>query len=143
MPQESSRSDSQHNEGSHGESMRAERSRSERSSKARPPSSPFGEIGTRSIISGLRLQKEMLGVLSDIGQQWFSRATSEAELALKLPNKLTAARSMPDALSAYQEWLGEWMSMFGEDSRRFMSDSRRIIDAGVRCFADKTTAPTG
>ena len=57
-------------------------------------------------------------------------------MASRLPNKLTAARSVPDALCAYQEWLGEWMNMRGEDSYRIVSDSQRIINAGVRCFAD-------
>jgi hypothetical protein len=87
-------------------------------------------------MAGLRLQGEMFEVLSNIGREWFARATSEAELASRLPNKLTAARSVPDALSAYQEWLGEWMNRCGEDSYRIVSDSQRIISAGVRCFAD-------
>src|SRR5580658_3693559 len=36
------------------------------------------------------------------------------ELAFNLPNKLTAAQTVPAALSAYQEWLSEWMSMVSE-----------------------------
>jgi hypothetical protein len=141
MPQDNPRSDSQRAESSRGESVRAERSRSERSStgNAMPP---FAEMGAHSVTAGLRLQKEMLDVFHDIGQEWFNRATAEAELAFRLPNKLTSARSMPDAFSAYQQWLGEWMNMFGEDSRRFVSDSRRIIDTGVRCFSDATPAAT-
>jgi hypothetical protein len=78
---------------------------------------------------GLRLQKEMFEVLSSVGRDWFARATSEVELASRLPNKLTAARSVPDALSAYQEWLSEWMNRCGEDSYRFVSDGQRIVNA--------------
>jgi hypothetical protein len=85
---------------------------------------------------GLRLQKEMFEVLSSVGRDWFARATSEVELASRLPNKLTAARSVPDALSAYQEWLSEWMNRCGEDSYRFVSDGQRIVNAGVRCFGN-------
>jgi hypothetical protein len=94
---------------------------------------PLGEIGADSVKAGLRAQGEMLDVLHDIGQDWLARATSEAELALNLPSKLTAAPSIPEALTAYQEWLSEWMNRFSEDSRRFIS-SQRIVDQGVRCF---------
>ncbi len=141
MPQDNPRSDSQRAETTRAENVRSER-RGERSSTASALNPPFAELGARSVTAGLRLQKEMLALLSDIGQEWFSRATSEAELAFKLPNKLTAARSVPDAFSAYQEWLGEWMNMFGEDSRRLVSDSRKIIDTGVRCFAETSPVAT-
>jgi len=137
MPQENQHSDSPRSEHKSGETTRAER-RSERTPST--ADQPFGEIGARSVTMGLRLQSEMLEVLSEISREWITRATSEAELAFKLPNKLTAARSMPDAFSAYQEWLGEWMNMFGEDSRRFVSNGRKLIDTGVRCFADHAPA---
>jgi hypothetical protein len=139
MPQDNPRNETQRSENNRGESTRVER-RSERSASASAVNQPFADIGPRSVTAGLRLQKEMLDVFSDIGRGWFTRATSEAELAFGLPNKLTAARSMPDAVSAYQEWLGEVMNMLGEDSRRLISDSRKIIDAGVRCFAHTTPA---
>jgi hypothetical protein len=136
MPQDNARNDSPR-----AENARAERSRSERSSRA-GASPPLAEPGTRGITAGLRLQSEMLTLVADIGQEWFSRTTSEAEWAFNLSNKLKAARSMPDVLSAYQEWLGEWMNRFGEDSCRLVSDSRKIIDTGVRCFADAAPAAT-
>jgi hypothetical protein len=87
-------------------------------------------------MAGLRLQKEMFEVLSRVGRDWFARATSEVELASTLPNKLTAVRSVPDALSAYQEWLSEWTNRCGEDSYRIVSDSQKIINASVRCFGN-------
>lgn len=139
MPQDNSRSDSHRAENTRGEDTRSERSRSGRSSTASATIPSFGEMGARSVKAGLRLQQEMLDVLSDIGRDWLTRATAEAELAFRLPNKLTAAGSVPDALSAYRKWLGEWMNMCGEDGRRLVSDSRKIIDTGVRCFAG--TAP--
>jgi hypothetical protein len=140
MPQDNLRSDSQRTENSRGESTCAERSRGERSPTASTMSPPMAELGVASVTAGWRRQKEMFDVVQDIGKEWLARATSEAELAFKLPNKLTAARSVPDALSAYHDWLGEWMDMCGEDSRRFASDTRKIIDAGVRCFGG--TAPS-
>lgn len=143
MPQDNQRSDSHRTEDSRAGSGRTERSRSEKATAAAAAmSSAFGETGVKGVAAGLRVQTEMLSLLSEIGQEWFARATSEAELAFKLPNKLTAARSVPDAISAYQEWLGEWMSMRGEDSRRLIANGQRIVETGVRCFAHATPAAT-
>jgi len=140
MPQDN---DSDRSEDGRADSARTERSRGDKPAAAAAASSKFGETGAGSAAAGLRGQTEMLGLLSEIGQEWFARATTEAELAFKLPNTLTAARSVPDAISVYQEWLGEWMTMRGEDGRRLMSDSQRIVETGVRCFAGTMPAPMG
>lgn len=139
MPQDNPRSESPRTETSRSESARSERPRAERTATASAMDQPIGEMGMRSVTAGLRIQKEMLEIFNDMSREWFERATSEAELAFGLPNRLTSARSIPDAFSAYQEWLGEWMNMRGEDGRRLISDGRKIFDTGVRCFAD--TAP--
>lgn len=138
MPHDNSRSETQRTESKSGESTRSERARVEKVAGAM--NAPFGEMGARSVTAGLRLQKEMLSLFSEMGREWVERAASQTELAMQLPNKLTSARSMPDVFSAYQEWLGEWMNMVGEDSRRLVSDGRKFIDAGVRCFAETTPA---
>jgi hypothetical protein len=98
------------------------------------------EIGTENMKNGLRMQREMFDTLQEIGREWLVRATSGAELALSLPSKVSAARTPADALSAYQEWLNEWMQMRADDGFRAMSDGRRIIDTGMRCFSG---GPTG
>lgn len=138
MPQDNSRSETQRTENKGGESVRGERARGDKFATAGAMNAPFGEIGARSVTASLRLQKEMLGLLSEIGREWFERAASEAELAMQLPNKLTSARSVPDVFSSYQEWLSEWVNMFGEDGRRLISDGRKLIHAGVRCFVETT-----
>jgi hypothetical protein len=38
-------------------------------------------------------------------------------------------------MSAYNEWLSEWMNKCSEDGRQFISDGQKIVDTGVRCFA--------
>jgi hypothetical protein len=124
------------------ESARAQRSDNQTSMKASPSIAPFGEMGLRNVKAALRLQMEMFEVLHDVGRDWLKRTASEAELALNLPNKLTAAQTVPAALSAYQEWLGEWMSMVGEDGRHFIADGQKIVDRSVSCFADRSPAAT-
>ncbi len=140
MPQDHPRGESSRNNSPRSDNNRAERARHD---KASTVENAFGDIGARHVTAGLRLQKEMIGLLSDIGQDWFARATAEAELALRLPNKLTAARSVPDAVAAYQEWFGEWMTRCSEDSQRLFSDSEKIVDTGARCITGKQSEPVG
>ena len=94
----------------------------------------FTEFGTQGIKTALRRQTEMFDVLQDISRDWFARATAEAEHAMKLPHRLTAAHTVPDALSAYNEWLSEWMNLCSEDGRRFIADSQRLMDKSASCF---------
>jgi hypothetical protein len=142
MPQENPRNESQRSDGSRSESSRSGHLLSEKAVAAGLVNAPFAEMGVKSVAAGLRMQTELFETFQDISGDWFARATSEAELAFKLPRQLTNARSVPDALSAYQEWLGEWMSMRGEDGRRLVSDGRKIMDTGVRCFTNAAPAVT-
>jgi len=94
----------------------------------------FTEFGTQGIKTALRRQTEMFDVLQDISRDWFARATAEAEHAIKLPNKLSAAHTVPDAVSVYNEWLSEWMNLCSEDGRRLIANSQRLMDKSASCF---------
>jgi len=124
----------QHN--ARNQTTRAEDSdHTRRSAAAALTQARFTEMGARNVKAGLRIQKEMFDTLQDISRDWVARAASEAELACTLPNRLRDAHSVPDALSAYQEWLREWLALCGEDGRRFVSDSQKIVNTGVRCLS--------
>ena len=115
---------------------RAEQMRSENTAAAEQMSAHMAEFGTSGLNAGLRIQTEMFDTLQTIGRQWMERRTCEAELALNLPSRLAVARTLPDALSAYQEWLGEWVAMCNEDGRRFVADGQKIVATGMRCFTN-------
>ncbi len=133
MPQDHARTESHRAENPRTESSRSEHVRGERAASS--ATAQMADMGASSVKASLRMQKELFDTLQDISRDWLLRGTSQAELAFKLPNKLTTARSATDAFSAYHEWLNEWLSLCGEDSRRFVSDSQKIMDTGVRCFA--------
>lgn len=135
MPQDNERTEHHRRENARGDRSRGERS-------AAGKTSAQSEMAASGVKTGLRVQKQMLDVLNDIGQEWFARATSQAEFALKLPNRLTSAHTVPEAFSAYREWLGEWISMCDEDTRRFMADSQKIVDQSMRCFTESAPGAT-
>jgi hypothetical protein len=63
-----------------------------------------------------------------------------SRLGLKLSKKLTDAHSVPDAITAYQEWLSEEMNARAEDARLLMSNGQKIIDASSRLLSDSWTS---
>lgn len=144
MPQDNPRTESHRAEQQRAGSPRSERGESGRSEQMRGENASAGEaireqmteIGAKSVNVGLRMQAEIFDTLHAISRDWMTRATSEAELALNLPNRLSGVRSIPDAISTYQEWLGEMWSMCNEDSLRMVADGQRIMTTGVRCLTD-------
>jgi hypothetical protein len=142
MPQDNPRTENYRAEQQRAGNPRSERGESERSEQMRGENVRAGEviteqltqIGAKSVNAGLRMQAEMFDTFHAISRDWMTRATSEAELALKLPNRMSGVRSIPDAISTYQEWLGEMWSLCNEDSRRMVADGQRIMATGVRCL---------
>jgi hypothetical protein len=139
--------DHSHNENNHAERTRrssrsgqSEHKRSgpvgsEMAAVADAIRSQIGEFRSKSVKAGLQMQTEMLGAFEEIGRDWVACAASQTELALRLPNRLTAARTIPDAISAYQDWLGEWFELRGETNRRLILDGQKIVDPGTRYMA--------
>jgi hypothetical protein len=121
----------------------AEQVRSDATAAAETMSARMTDIGANSFHAGLRMQTEMFDTLQTIGHQWLERRTHEAEHAFNLPNRLAGARTLPDALSAYQEWLSEMLAMCNEDGRRFVSDGQKIVATGVRCFSNISAPAPG
>ena len=69
------------------------------------------------------------------GRDWMGRATAEVELGLKLSKKITTAHSVPDAITAYQEWLSDEMGARAEDTRLLMSSWQKFMDASSRLLS--------
>ena len=74
-----------------------------------------------------------------MSRDWMGRATAEVELSLKLSKKLTDAHSVPDAITAYQEWLSEEMNARAEDARLLMSSGQKFMDATSRFLSSGWT----
>ena len=88
------------------------------------------------------LQKELFDTFDGMNREWVSRVQSEAKLASDFVSKLTAARSIPDAASAYQECATRQFEMFTEDSRRMLANSQKLMETGTRLFTARQVAGT-
>ncbi len=60
---------------------------------------------------------------------------AEASIASEFTNKVTAARSVADYASAYQEWLDRHLKLLADDGPRLFSDTQKLIETGARIFA--------
>ena len=81
-------------------------------------------------------QDEFARIFEEMSRAVMSRATTEIELGVRLTQKLGAARSLPDVMSAYQEWLSDEMNARSEDARQFMTNSQKFITASTRLFSN-------
>ena len=61
--------------------------------------------------------------------------TIRSELRFQLASKLTAARSIPDAMTACQEW-GRRFEMMAEDGKHLLSDTQKFMETGAHLLAN-------
>ncbi len=61
---------------------------------------------------------------------------SHAKLGSEFVTKLTAARSMPEVATAYQEWASRQMEMATEDAKRIFADGQKLAETGARLLSN-------
>jgi len=113
-------------------------SRTARMAKSSHPNlmpTEFAAMAKKRIDEFVDMQTELLDKLQETNRQWFDRAQSEANLASEFATKLTAARSVPDAIAACQEWTSRRFEMMAEDGKHFLSDSQKFMETGSRLMS--------
>src|SRR5262249_39576548 len=85
--------------------------------------SAFGKAQTEGM---LNLQKELLETYEQASRAWLDRVRPEVELWSRLGEKLTATRSVPEAMDAYQNCVGARMHMAAEAGQRLFNACQNI-----------------
>lgn len=83
-----------------------------------------------------KAQTELFDQCRDANRHWLDRIQTEANVASEFATKLTAARSIPEAMTAYQEWGSRRLAMMAEDTQQLLSDTQKFMQAGARLIAD-------
>jgi hypothetical protein len=110
------------------------------SESARGKSTKSGDslqIGATHMASLMDMQRELLGTLEQIQRDQLARTMEGTKLVADLAAKVTSARSIPDIVTIYQEWITRHMELFAEDSRRFLNDSQKIANATTRMLSQR------
>ena len=77
----------------------------------------------------------LVEVLQEMRRHWMGRAMAEVELGLKLSTKLSEAHTVPEAMTAYQEWWSSEINARAEDARRLMTKGQEFVAAGSRLMS--------
>jgi hypothetical protein len=95
----------------------------------------MAEMGKKRVESLVDAQRELLNQVQQANRQWFDRIQSEAKVASDCASKVMAARSIPDAMTAYQEWTNRQLEMTAEDARHFFADGQKFLEASTRLLS--------
>ncbi len=87
----------------------------------------FFSFGRERTQATLGIQKELLETYEQASRAWVDRVRSEVELWSDLANKLSASRSLPDALGAYQDSVAQRLQMAADDGRRMATECQDIM----------------
>ena len=93
-------------------------------------------MGKKRLEEFVAIQKEQLEKLQEVNRHWIERMQSAATLASEYAAKLTAARSIPEAATAYQEWAQRHMEMAAEDGKRIVADGQKLAETGARLLSN-------
>ncbi len=97
---------------------------------------PGFELGPEQTEAMLNLQKEVLGACEEATRAWLSRVQTEVDLWSGLAAKLTATRSVPEAVAAYQECVAQRMKMAAEDGQRLADECQKSMNKISRAFSN-------
>jgi hypothetical protein len=95
----------------------------------------FATMGKKRIEELLNVQTELFENLRETNRHWLERVQFEAALASKFATKLTATRSISDAMTTCQEWTSRQMEMMAEDSKLLVADTQRFMETGARVLS--------
>jgi hypothetical protein len=87
------------------------------------------------------LQKELLDAYQQANRVWLDRVKSEMELWSELATKLSATRSVPEALGVYQKGVAERMQMTAEDGRKLFDECQNITQKITRAMSNGWSSP--
>ncbi len=95
-------------------------------STAKTESSPFLNWGQERTEAALALQKEILTSYEQASRAWLARVQSEVTLWSDLASKLTATRTVPEALETYTKCVSQRMKMAADDGRLLADEAQQI-----------------
>ena len=94
-----------------------------------PMASDFATMYTKSAENLSAMQKEWLEMLEHARSGWAARLEAEAKLGSDFATKVAAAKAVPDAAAAYQEWIARRMELISKEWRKSVEDGQKFMNA--------------
>ena len=89
-------------------------------------------IGQQRFQDFVSTQVELLHQLRALNEIWLNRLRSDANLASEFTAKLTESRSIPEAMSASQEWTTRRLQMMAEDGQQLATVIQKLAETSAR-----------
>ncbi len=81
----------------------------------------LADKGNKRVEGSVNAQTELLDKLQETKRQWFDCIRLEADLACEFTSKLPTAPSIPDAITACQDWASRRFKMMAHDRKHLLS----------------------
>ena len=96
------------------------------STAAKADAQSFLNWGQERTELAMTLQKELLASYEEASRAWLARVQSEVALWSDLVSKLTATRTVPEALETYSKCVSERMKMAADDGLKLADEAQKI-----------------
>jgi Phasin protein len=105
--------------------------------RIRPASTnEFLQIGAKRFESLMEVHRELLDTFERVQRDRLARAMEETKLASEFAAKVAGARSIPDIMAIYQDWMTKCAQIFDEDGRKFLDDSQKVANAALSLLSN-------
>ncbi len=93
------------------------------------------QVMQQNLASLTKLQRELIQTLERIQRDQITRAMEQTRLASEFAGNLASARSAPQVMTAYQEWISAHTQMLAEDNRKLLSDCQNTATAMLKLLS--------
>jgi hypothetical protein len=100
------------------------------------PPAEFATAAMKRFEEVAKAQSEQFNNFQETNRQWLDRVQAETNLASEFVSKLTAARSIPDAINAYQVWGSRRLEMMAEDTKHLRDNTQKFMQMSAQLLAN-------
>ena len=85
---------------------------------------------TKRVEAVKEVQTQLLDTFEQFNLQQLARGKQEMEFASEFAGEITSARSVPDVMNAYQNWISKRMALYMEDGQRVLNTTKKLLSIG-------------
>ena len=89
----------------------------------------IAQIGKQNFDTLAAIQKQVLDALAKANQEWIDCAKQEAKLTSTLAQKVTTAKSIPEATAACQEWVSQQIELISSQAKKAFNETQNFSKA--------------
>ncbi len=84
------------------------------------------KFGQKQVDAFIEMQREFCNSVEQANRNWATRAELERDVTVECATKLLAAKTFPEAATAYEEWMSRRMTALADDSRKLFADGEKL-----------------